>query len=154
MIFLAFRAVLSEDTTDSNKERAIASLTDDFHFAIEQCESDSFGTYRATQTNSRFAQESLEGCVELLKQAQVSELILSGCKNVNNISCLTDLHGLQLLNVDNCALSTVAGLNKLYALRSLDLSGCNVISDIEPLSGLHALLVLNMRECASLKRLN
>ena len=77
-------------------------------------------------------------------QNNLKELDLSGCRfPAEELSVLSSLPALQSLNLSDCGLSTVAGLENAQNLTSLNLSN-NTVRKLEPLSGLFSLRTLDL----------
>lgn len=76
------------------------------------------------------------------------ELDLSGCRfDANQVSVIAALPSLQKLILNNCALSTIAGMETALNLTHLDL-GNNTVRNLTPLSGLSGLKEINLEHNA------
>ena len=76
------------------------------------------------------------------------ELDLSGSRfDADQISIIAALPSLQILNLNECALSTIAGMEAALNLTHLDL-GNNTVRNLTPLSGLTGLKEINLEHNA------
>ena len=82
----------------------------------------------------------------------LTELHLSGCAAVSDLSPLKDLTQLTRLHLSDCsAVSDFSPLAALTELLELHLSDCSAVSDFSPLKGLIQLKVLNLSGCSYLR---
>src|SRR5258708_7410138 len=81
----------------------------------------------------------------------LTELHLSGCAAVSDLSPLKDLTQLTRLHLSDCsAVSDFSPLAALTELLELHLSDCSAVSDFSPLAGLIQLMVLHFSGCSFL----
>ena len=92
--------------------------------------------------------EKLESLQFLAGLSFLEELDLSGCRfDATQLSVVASLPSLQVLNLNQCALSTLAGLESAQNLSILDL-GNNTVRNLTPLAGLSALKEINLEHNA------
>jgi len=84
----------------------------------------------------------------------LTQLDLSGCAQVNDLTPLAGLTSLIKLDLSGCAqVSDLTPLAGLTSLTWLNLSGCAQVSDLTPLAGLTSLTWLNLGHCAQVRDL-
>ena len=94
-------------------------------------------------TDSQLRQYHDAGLFQNLKT-----LSLYYCKNLTDISVLSDLNRLEELNLSCCVnLYNFSALTSLTSLTMLDLSSCNCLTDLSVLSDLTNLKTLNLSGC-------
>ena len=83
--------------------------------------------------------------------SSLTQLSLSGCKQIRDITPLQNLGKLEILLLDNCShFSDIRALQNLGELQVLSLSNCSQLSDITPLQNLEGLGYLNLQGCDAL----
>ena len=102
-------------------------------------------TYLESLTLSGRNMSNLNGLTEL---NHLKTLNLSTCRfPANSIALIAGLPALQELNLSDCGLSTISGLDAAQRLTSLDLSS-NTIRNLEPLTELTSLTELHLQHNA------
>jgi Leucine-rich repeat (LRR) protein len=92
--------------------------------------------------------ESLTDVSPLSRLTQLTSLDLGGCKSLTDVGPLSGLTQLMSLDLSSCeSLTDVGPLSGLMQLTSLDLGGCKSLTDVGPLSGLTQLTSLNLGWC-------
>lgn len=79
----------------------------------------------------------------LSSMVQLKELRITGCSVSCSLDPIGNLQTLQVLNLSDCGLSTIAGLENAVNLRTLDLSS-NAIGRIDALAGMTAMENLDL----------
>ena len=109
---------------------------------------------RMVELAPQLTQLDLSHCWKLRDLSLVSSLKrlrhlnLSGCGQVSDLSALTQLSTLQHLDLRRCRqVSDLSVLKQLSALQHLDLSECDQVSDLSVLKQLSALQHLNLTLC-------
>ncbi len=84
--------------------------------------------------------EEAQRRIQHAKETGATELNVSWCEDLVDLSPLSCLHTLQNLDLTGCRqLSDLSPLAGLQTLQILDLSGCEQLSGLSPLAGLHNL---------------
>ena len=111
--------------------------------------------------NQQATNLSLSGCTGLSDLTplaglpQLRALFLSGCTGLSDLTPLAGLAQLRALSLSGCTgLSDLSPLGGLPQLSSLDLSDCTGVSDLSPLAGLPRLRALFLDYCTGLSHLS
>jgi NACHT domain len=105
----------------------------------------------ALQYSSNLSMENPPSLDGVQYFTSLTELQLSDCSAVSDLSPLKDLTQLTKLNLSDCsAVSDLSPLAALTELTELHLSDCSAVSDLSPLADLIQLKVLNLSGCSHL----